>query len=196
MQQTTDSNRYSCVAIALHWIIALLIIAVFAAGYWMTDAVKEEATKELAYKTYDLHKATGIIILALSLFRLHWRLNHTAPAAPAGSSLWETRIRNITHILFYVFIIAVPLFGWIMSSASGKYPISMFGLFEWPFIPLAHLSNAFEIKELFKEMHELFAFAMMALVGVHIAAAIYHHKIKKDDVLKRMLPECKPCCKK
>lgn len=194
MTTSADSSRYSCVAIALHWTIAILMIGVWCAGLWMTEAKEVEATKDLAYQTYAIHKATGIIVLLLSCFRLYWRLTHTPPALPDTLTAMQKRLASGAHWLLYFFMFAFPLSGWVMSSA-GKHAITIYGWFEWPMLPIAELENAKAIGGFAHEMHELMPWMLAAVVAGHAGAALYHHVILKDNVLTRMLPECGHCKK-
>jgi cytochrome b561 len=183
-------SRYSSGAILLHWLMALMIIGQIAAGIWMSDAIHAPSTKALAFKTYQLHKSIGLTVLLLSLLRLLWRAAHRPPALPAHMKNWERTLARLSHVGFYLLMLAVPLSGWAMVSASPLgLPTIYFGLFEWPHIgPLAALANKPSAEHLVKEMHEILAMGIVGLLVLHIVAALKHHFIDKDDVLARMLP--------
>lgn len=176
-------------AIALHWVIALAIVLQLASGLWMTDAIHDTANKPLAFKTYQWHKSLGLIVLVLSVIRLLWRFTHPAPALPDGMKSWQRMAAHASHALFYITMIGIPLLGWVMvSSSKFGLPTFIFGLFEWPHLPLQHLPNKQSISELSREAHELAAFAMMGLIALHIAAALQHHFMLRDGLLARMIP--------
>lgn len=185
---------YTRLAIVLHWLIALAIVLQLASGLWMTDAIKDNETKALAYSIYQWHKALGLSVLVLSLLRLGWRLSHRAPPLPGHMPLWEKWAAHASHFMLYVFMIGVPLLGWAMVSSSPfGLPTMFFGLFEWPHIPwLTDIEDKKAVSHLFEEWHELAAFALLALLVLHIAAALKHHIIDRDDVLTRMVPLLSP----
>lgn len=183
--------RYDPVAVFLHWVIALLIIAMLAVGLTM-----EDYPMSIRFTAFNLHKAIGICILALSVFRLIWRFLNPPPAMPATMARWERAAAWGAHWALYAVILIMPLSGWLMSSASAKYPIKFFGLGEAPFIPMptdAALTKA--IGNLSHETHELLGLGAIILILVHVGAALKHHFIRHDDVLRRMLPTCKRCRK-
>jgi len=189
---TRPTRRYHAVAIALHWLIALMIIGLMAAGLWMTGAIRERETQKLAFDVYQLHKSVGLTVLALSLLRLIWRLSHRAPALPLGMSPAERLAAHGTHWLFYGLMLALPVTGWLMVSAS---PLGLPTLyFSGPQIP--HLAALAEMpmadKTLWegrlKDVHKWLAYGGMALIALHIAAAVRHQFILKDGLMARMLP--------
>lgn len=183
-------QTYTAFAIALHWLTALAILALLAAGLWMTDAIRQPATKAFAFKVYQWHKSLGLIVLVLTALRLTWRLVNPPPPLPPGMSPIERLAANLTHATFYVLLFAIPLAGWAMVSASPLgLPTIVFGLFEWPHIPmLANLTEKKSVEALFRTAHELMAYGLIALLVLHIAAALKHHLVNRDDVLARMLP--------
>lgn len=175
-------TRYSAVAIALHWLIALAIVALVAIGILMTSLPDTDLARKFAL--YQLHKSLGITVLALSLLRLAWRLTHRPPPLPGTLKPWERRAARATHIGFYGLIIVIPLLGWAMVSASPyNIPTVLWGEIPWPHLPVP--KSAFEA---FRAGHVLLAFGAVALLVLHVAAALKHHYILHDDVLARMLP--------
>ena len=184
------SPRYSAVAIALHWLTALAIIALLAAGLWMTDAIRQPETRNFAYKVYQWHKGLGLAVLVLTFARLAWRLMNKPPPLPAAMSRIERTGAALSHGAFYVLMLAIPLAGWGMVSASPLgLPTIVFGLFEWPHIPLlAGLEDKKPVEAAFKAAHKYLGFGLMALLVLHVAAAVKHHFVNRDDVLARMLP--------
>lgn len=170
-----DTLRYNGVARAFHAVIALMVV------FNLVSGIGGESIEDI-WNPFPVHKATGIMILLLSLGRIGWRLTWTAPAWPATMGKAQRLVAKVTHLAFYGLMLIVPLTGWIMSSA-GKYPISIYGLFEWPKLAVAKGSALAEIAH---EGHEILGFLMAGLVALHIAAALHHHFIIKDNVLRRM----------
>lgn len=168
--------KYNAVARILHWLIGIAIIAEITLG------IGHDAWKDL-FPVMSIHKSIGITILALSLFRLYWRLTHKAPALPASMVAWQQSLAHGLHRLFYFMMIAVPLSGWIMVSA-GEYPLQYFGLFDIPKWPV-HKGSF--IAEVTHEGHEIMGLLFIPLLVLHIGAAYYHHFSLKDDVMRRML---------
>lgn len=197
------STRYTSVAILLHWVLAILALSMVVIGFWMQDAVQDPATRAQALKVFPLHKATGITILALTAFRLLWRLTHKAPPLPQRMPAWEKFAARTSHWLFYLLLFALPLSGWIYASAGYsaafktfiRVPLSYFGLFTAPDFPGVatqpdETRKAIGLAAL--SAHFYLAWVMVALAGLHVAAALKHHVVNRDDVLSRMLPFLKP----
>lgn len=179
---------YGAVAKLLHWLIALAIILMLAAGKYMTDL-------EIGQERFDLtqlHKSIGLTILGLTLLRILWRLLNRQPALPAHMGTLERMAAKFTHLVFYVLMLAIPLSGWALASAS-KYniPTVYFGTVEVPHLPYISTLPRDEKKDaedIAEEAHELLANLMILLLALHIAAALKHHWWNRDDVLTRMLP--------
>jgi cytochrome b561 len=176
-----SAARYSRGAIALHWIIALMIMLNFALAWISEDLPKEDRAVMLGN-----HKAIGITILALTVLRILWRLTHKAPPLVETLKAWEAALSKVTHALFYLLMLAIPIAGWGLSSAWGKgKPVSIFGLFDVPALPVGSDKPTVEM---FGELHEVAATIMLVLLALHIGAAIKHHWIDKDGTLRRMVP--------
>jgi cytochrome b561 len=181
--KTRQAARYSSVAILLHWLLALVFLAMFGVGVYMTDL----PFSPLRLKLYNWHKWAGVTFLALTVLRLLWRVTHRPPALPKTISQampgWQTRAYHATHHVMYALFFAVPLAGWAYSSAAG-FPIVLFGQ-----IPLPDLLPVNKgLAELVKPLHELSALALMALAGLHVAAALKHQLVDRDGLMGRMLP--------
>ncbi|MEM1379490.1 MAG: cytochrome b [Pseudomonadota bacterium] len=178
----TEASHYSSVAKALHWLIALMIIVQIPAAMFMVSM----AFSETKFMLYQLHKSFGFIVLALSLFRLGWRLTHRPPPAPAGTPAWQHAAAGFTHVAFYVVIIGIPLTGWLMVSASTLgIDTKIFYVIpvpHWP-VPVSSASENF-----WETTHALMAKATIALIVLHVAAALKHHIKDKDVTLVRMCP--------
>ena len=177
------SPRYSGVAIALHWVLALALVSIFSVGLYMADL----PFSPMRLKLYNWHKWAGVVILALSALRLLWRLTHRPPALPpkivAAMPGWQVAAHHITHGLMYALFFAVPLIGWAYSSAAG-FSIVLFGV-----LPLPDFVSADKaLAALIKPWHGFSAFTLAALVLLHVAAALTHQWIDRDGLLDRMLP--------
>ncbi|MBB3048050.1 cytochrome b561 [Litorivivens lipolytica] len=189
--------RYNAIAITLHWVIALCLISNLGLGWWMGDALQNEATQSLATDAFQWHKSLGLLILFLSLLRLCWRLLHPAPPLPESSPSWEHRVAALTHGLFYLLMIAIPLSGWLYVSAQWRggnalnVPTIWFGLFEVPHLFGLNTLPAETRQTLagwLMPTHETLSWAFTVLLALHIGAALRHHALLKDDVLLRMFP--------
>ena len=174
-------TRYSRGAIILHWSIAALVLSTIPLGWYGASA--ETASAQAAT---NLHKTIGILILALTVLRVGWRLTHKPPALPANMKRSLRWIANISHSLFYLLLLVMPLSGWWMSSAVPERHAFGFGIFDIPFLPVPRgwpsAGPAYFI-------HTTLAWLMIGLAVLHIIAALKHHFIDKDDILARMLPD-------
>ena len=192
-------TRYSHVAIALHWMIAICVIALVPMGWWMTDAVNDPAQQQSAYRAFQLHKSLGLAVLVLTLMRLGWRLTHPVPSLPASMKLWEKLAAHGVHASFYGLLLALPLTGWLYVSsgwsADTDQPLavatSWFGLFSVPHLPgVAEASQGTRRIIAFGAMgaHSLMALGAAILVALHVGAALKHQFVDRDGVLGLMLP--------
>jgi len=170
-------DRYDSVAMLLHWAIAALILANIPLG-----AFSERIEEGLGASPMWLHKSIGLTVLLLGLARLAWRLTHRPP--PPILEGWRAGMAATVHWAFYVLIILVPLTGWMRSSASG-YPLRWFEQFDVPKFPIASRSpEAYAAAS----AHEILTWLMVALIALHLAAAIHHQWFRRDHVLQRILP--------
>jgi cytochrome b561 len=179
MPNQSSPTRYSAVAQGFHWIIAGLIVTQFTLALIADDLPL--GVHKLA--VLARHKSFGMTVLMLAVLRLLWRLFNRPPELPAGMSNIEKAFARGTHVLFYVLLFAMPLTGWLMSSAKN-YSVSWFGRFTWPDL-IAPNERAFE---LLKTTHHLMGWLLLTVAILHILAALKHHFWDKDDVLRRMLP--------
>ena len=201
--ELTSSTRYTTVAVAPLLVLAIAILSMIPLGWWMSDAVLDPATRSQAGQAFQLHKSIGLTILALSVVRLAWRLTHKAPPLSQAMPAWEKVVSKITHALFYFLMIALPVTGWVYTSAGYSvtferfFPVatSWFGLFEVPHIA-AIASKSEEARKTIgintEFVHSKLAWGVIVLGGLHVAAALKHHLFNRDDVLTRMLPFLKP----
>lgn len=181
MNASTSASRYSGLRIGLHWAIALLIAAAYALIELREIYPKGSDPRELM-KT--LHFMLGLSVLFLAVLRIAAALGSPKPAIVPAPPAWQHALAGATHGLLYLLMLGLPLLGWLLLSAAGK-PVPFFGL-ELP--PLIGPDKA--TAETLKELHELIGQAGYALIGLHTAAALYHHYLVKDNTLRRMLP-CK-----
>lgn len=192
MLGSTTDRRYTTVAITLHWVIALSIIALLIAGLVMSE--DDLLEKSLRFQVIQLHKSLGLTVLVLSFIRLLWRLMHKPPALPPTMPAWEKYAAAATHFAFYILMFALPLTGWaLVSTSSWGLPTIWFGLFEWPHLPiLSTLADKKPANEIFGETHEILAYITIALIFLHVGAAMKHYLWNRDEVLSHMLPFLKP----
>jgi len=176
------NTRYTRTAISLHWLVALGLFGAFGLGLYMTDL----PLSPYKLKLYSWHKWAGVSLFLLVLFRLGWRLGHPPPPLPMSMPAILRVIAHLTHALLYVLMIAIPLSGWLMSSAKGFQTV-WFGL-----LPLPDLvaKNA-ELGDQLQWLHMTLNYALAALVLAHIGAALKHRFIDRDDILSRMLPSAR-----
>lgn len=172
-------NRYSTVSLVLHWLIAVLVISqiLLIAGHEVTEG-------SISRQFVTLHKSVGLGILVLTLIRLGWRVANPAIPLPVETPRWQKLMARSIHVLFYVLLIAMPLAGWAASSAVAR-DIVWFGLFDWPLLPV---SGGKAMAESLMELHELAAKLLYVLLFLHIAGALKHHFVDRDNVLHRMIP--------
>jgi cytochrome b561 len=176
--KTATPVRYTLTAMALHWLLAIAIVAVFGVGLYMEDLPRSPERLQLV----TWHKWAGVSILALSALRLLWRLMHRPPADQPMPA-WQQRSAQAVHLVLYGLFFAVPLAGWAHSSAAG-FPIMWFGVLPLPdFVPVDKA-----LARDFKELHEAFSWALMVMVALHVAAAAKHQFIDRDGLIARMWP--------
>jgi cytochrome b561 len=179
MPNQSSSARYTAVAQAFHWIIAALIVVQFVLANLEDDLPIGAHKLALLAR----HKSFGMTVLMLVILRLLWRLKNPPPPLPSGMSSLERTLARATHGAFYVLLFAMPITGWMMSSAKN-YSVSWFGLFTWPNL-IAKNETAFNVLH---STHEILSDVLFAVAVLHILAALKHHFWNKDNVLLRMLP--------
>jgi cytochrome b561 len=173
----STATRYSTPAIVLHWLVALLIFAGFPLGVYMQDLPLSPDKLKL----YSYHKWIGITVLLLVAVRLGWRLTHTPPPLPDAVAAWQRHASALVHGLLYVLMIAIPLSGWLMSSAKGFQTV-WFGV-----LPLPDLvAKDKALGDLLAGVHKTLNFTLLALVVMHVGAALQHHFIERQPFLQRM----------
>ena len=173
----TPPGRYTTVAIVLHWLIAVLVIGQFVLGWQMQNIPKDPPGARA--ETFNLHKSTGLTLLALMVLRLAWRARHAPPPTPPMPR-WQARLARATHWLFYATLIALPLSGYLGSAFSG-YPVKYFGIT----LPQWAGKNP-EMKELLSTTHLWLTWVLFTLVALHLAGVAKHLFIDRDRLLARM----------
>ena len=171
-------------AVTLHWFIAISIILMIPLGLFM-----EDLPIAIRFDAFVFHKSLGITVLALSIFRLIWRLLNPPPALPDSMTPLEKFSANAVHWVLYFLMIAMPLTGWLMVSASKKFPTMFFWMAEVPFIPMPEGIDAKATAVMFKDYHYWLGIGAAVLIVAHAGAALKHHFITKDGILRRMLPK-------
>lgn len=178
MAMLERTERYSTVAMWFHWIIAAFVIVNLAIGLLhenLLDGVKW---------AIPLHKSIGMTVLVLTAARVAWRIVNRPPPLPAHTPGWEKGLAHATHWVLYLLMIAMPVTGWMMVSGTAKrYPFSWFGVVDLPYLPISKAAGGIG-----HNAHGLLGWLMLALVVLHVAAALRHRFILRDQVLGRMGP--------
>ena len=173
------TERYNRTAIFLHWLVGLGILGTLGLGLYMVDLPFSPAKLQI----YSWHKWAGMTLLFLALVRLAWRLSHPAPALPDTMGPLSRLAAHAGHWILYILMLAIPLSGWLMSSAQG-FSVVWFGVLPLPDLVAKNL----ELGEWLNSIHLILNYTLIATLIGHIGAALHHHFIKKDTVMSRMLP--------
>lgn len=197
MARLPPGERYTAVAVALHWAIAAAILANLGLGWWMGEAIEDQATAAQAIAAFQLHKSLGLTVLALSLLRLAWRLAHRPPSLPEAMRPWERFAARSVHWAFYALMLVLPLSGWLYASTQWRedsplaVPTLWFGLFEVPHLfgldELAHAARR-DLAHDLRDAHEMLAWSLAALLALHVGAALKHRLVERDAVFASMRP--------
>jgi cytochrome b561 len=171
------SDRYTKTAIALHWLIAALVIGQFAWGWWMQEIPKQPPG--VRADAFNLHKSFGLTLLALMLARLGWRLAHRPPPLPAMPR-WQANLAHANHVVLYAALLTMPLAGYLGSVWSG-YPVRYFGM-----VLPAWGAKDIALKDLMSSIHFGASWVLAAAVALHVAAALKHAFVDRDGILARM----------
>ncbi|MEL6567273.1 MAG: cytochrome b/b6 domain-containing protein [Pseudomonadota bacterium] len=184
---SNPSHRYTSVAIALHWVIALAILSLIPGGWFMTDLPNDHVLKE---GLYQLHKSVGITILILTLARIIWRVMNPPPADASGLTGWEKTASHAAHYAFYALMLALPLTGWLYVSTAYDFdiPTVLYGIVSWPDLPFVGFLANESGHGAVEFVHSKLAWLALALVAVHVAGALKHEFGPEEGVLKRMIP--------
>jgi cytochrome b561 len=172
-------DRYTWQAIALHWLLAVLIIGMLSLGFSLEDIPRNTPARGFYV---NLHKSFGVLVLLLVLLRLAWRARHKPPPLPAGMKGWEAQAAAWSHRLLYLCMLLQPLSGYLGSS-FGKYGVKFFG------IPLPQWGwESKAAQSFFGTIHGTVAVVLLLLVTLHVLAALKHLLIDRDQVFQRMWP--------
>lgn len=172
--------NYTKTAKVLHWLMAILLFGLLALGFYMHDLPLSPDKLKL----YSWHKWAGVTAFLLVAFRLSWRIAHRPPALPDSMPKIMQFAAHAGHLMLYLLMIAIPLSGWLMSSAKGFQTV-YFGVLPIPDL----LDKNKEIGDLLALVHKSLNLLFVAVLAGHIGAALKHHFIDKDDILTRMLPK-------
>ena len=171
-------RSYDSVAKTLHWLVAAVLVAQFTIG-WLMPHVRRGEQPGTAMQ---VHISIGIVILALILIRFVWRVTHPVPAEPELPT-WQRHASLTVHWLLYLFVAVNTLSGWLYVSARG-WPVSFFGLFPIPLL----VEQGSRTGRALGGLHENLVWVLLALIVVHVAAALVHLFVYRDQVMQRMLP--------
>jgi cytochrome b561 len=182
-----EARRYAIVAIALHWLIVVLLFANIWEG-WQMDNLRGLAK----FTVFQTHKSIGITVLVLTLARIAWRLTHRPPPYDPPLIPWEKRLSAVVHIGFYVIMLGLPLTGWAIVSASPtNIPTLLYDTIPWPHLPVLHdlpIATRRGLEDPLKETHHLLVKLTYVLIILHVAGALKHAFISRDGVVHRMIP--------
>ncbi|MGN6231880.1 MAG: cytochrome b [Trinickia sp.] len=177
---SVSDEAYTSTAIGLHWLIAALMVCGFSLG-WVMTSIPGFTPAKLRYVSW--HKWIGVTVFALATLRILWRATHRAPPLPAGMPAWQRAGAHLVHALLYVAMIAIPITGYLFSSASNV-PVVYLGI-----VPLPRLiAPDPTLKVVFKTAHLVLNWGLAALVLAHVGAVLKHQWIDRDGVLARMIP--------
>ena len=180
MSLRNTDDRWAWPSMTLHWLIAVLILALLAVGWVMVDLPRTPRY----FWVYDLHKSIGLTVLALMLLRLGWRLYAGAPRPVPGTGAAQHLAAQAVHVAIYVVALAMPISGWLYDSASGLRALRFFGMVTVPKL----VAPDPQLKDLSHGVHEWGAWVLIALIVAHAGAALVHHLVQRDRTLWRMLP--------
>ncbi|OGA53170.1 MAG: cytochrome b [Betaproteobacteria bacterium RIFCSPLOWO2_12_FULL_62_58] len=180
---TTVPARYTKTAIALHWLIFVLIACGFTLAVYMVDLPL--SPQKLKY--FSWHKWIGVTVFLAALIRVGWRLTHPAPSLPVAMPQWEQHAVVAAHAALYVLIVIIPITGWLYSSATGV-PTVYLGLMQLPDL----VPKDKPLAEQLKFAHISLNYTLFVIACIHAAAALRHHFVDRDEVLSRMVPAIRP----
>jgi len=171
--------RYTRFAVAMHWIVAAIVLVQYPLG-WLMQQIPKQPPGPRA-EVFNLHKSIGLTILALMIARIFWRIGHPPPALPEMPR-WQARAARATHLLLYVLLVVHPLAGYLGSEFSG-YPVKYFG-----FILPGWAPRSLPLKDFLSQVHLVTSWLIAAAVALHLAGVAKHVIVDRDQVLARMLP--------
>ena len=170
-------ERYTRTAIILHWLIAALVVAMIVLGQVMTEVPRRTP---LRGALFNFHKSLGLLVLALMVIRLAWRIGHRPPALPMAIPAWNRQLASLTHGGFYILLLAQPLLGYL-ASVFGKYGVKFFGLA----LPAWGSDNP-AVREPILAAHQLVADLIVGLIALHLAGVAWHRFGPQPELWRRM----------
>lgn len=173
-----QSNRYSALVVAIHWLAALTIPALFAVGWWMVEL---DYYSEWYRTAPEYHKGVGVMLLLAMLLRFGIRQFSPRVEPAPGTRPWEARVAHVVHLVLYGLILVTCVCGYLISTADGR-AVSVFGWFEIP----ATITSIPDQEDLMGEVHLVLAISILSLAALHALAALKHHFVSKDATLRRM----------
>ncbi|MBW4933924.1 cytochrome b [Marinobacter sp. F4206] len=179
MQFRNSSERYGLVAISIHWLVAVAVIGLFALGYWMVDLSYYD---DWYKQGPDIHRSVGILLFALMLIRVVWRLFDSGPGPLPDHTRWEVASAHAAHALLYILLFVAMISGYLISTADGS-AISVFGWFDVPSLT----GQVKGLEDTAGVVHYWSTWAIVVLAALHAVAALKHHLIDRDRTLRRML---------
>ena len=179
MSTANKANRYSSASIAMHWLMLLLIVAVYAC-IELREFYPKGSDPRNALKSW--HFTLGLTVFALVWLRLVLRLLRPVPPIEPAPAIWQQRLAGLLHLALYALMICMPVLGWLVLSGEAK-PVPFWGL-DLP----ALMGKNKDLAETLEDIHAVFGEVGYYLIGLHAAAALVHHYLLKDNTLRRMLP--------
>ena len=179
MQWRNTRNRWGLIAILFHWLVALTVFGMFALGLWMTEL---DYYSPWYREAPDVHRSIGVLLMAVVLLRLAWRVVSRTPDMHPNHRPWEVHTARIAHSLLYLLPLATMITGYLISTADGR-AVSVFGWFEIP----ALYTGMEEQETVMGDLHRVLAWSLIGIAALHAAGALKHHFIDRDTTLTRML---------
>lgn len=184
---STDFEHYSGIARFFHWLTALIVLTLLGTGVLMVYRGKDlNIWDQLTNTLYETHKTLGIVVLAIVFFRLLYRINHGAPDEEPTLNFFQRFMSHATHWALYALLLAMPIVGWIGVSLFPA--LGILGGYQLPALVAPDQGLSKQVLW----FHALGGYALMVLLAMHIGAAMYHHFVRRDNVLRRMWPSLKP----
>jgi len=181
MSIRSDATHWGSLARFFHWSVVVLLLVQAVVGLVMVELPR----RPNVIPVYDFHKSLGLTILFLAVLRLAWRAIDRRPEEPSTMPRWQVIAARAGHVALYALLFAVPLSGWLFDSANGLRPLMFWGIVRMPGISGGRNKDLAEVAE---DGHGLLFWLLVLVAAGHAAAALYHHFVQRDDVLRRMLP--------
>ena len=180
ISRRSNTGRYHGAAIALHWLIAVLIVGGYYLG-WIMTAIPGFTPTKLKYISWL--KWIGVTVLMLAVARVLWRATHRAPALDSATPAWQKAAAHVVHGLLYLLMLAIPVSGYLYSSAAGIQVVYL-GIVPLP----TFIGPDQALKATLRTVHVLLNYTLLALVAMHVLAALKHQFVDRDGLLARMIP--------